>query len=545
MLDTTRTRLNLHTNGGRGFTLDWGVAIPAFLLLLLIPIYSMAIAATPIGMMHDDGIYVVTGQAIAAGHGFNIDSYPAEMRQTKYPIVLPLVLAGMWRLNPHFPENIPLLKSIPILALFAWGAICFHYFRRHAQLPIPAILWILVFVATNPWSLFCSSLVLSETLFAALALASLAVAATATTVPTSSQWRILASALLAGAAYQTRTAGVAVIVAIALWLLFQRRFRQAALFLAVTGVSVLAWMIWQRQVGDTETSIEAYYTAKNYTDWSSLSDAFSRMDKITVGVANFVLIWTYPSRVVFAFRFPAGTHAALPLLTAVPFWILFVRGVRRAPSVMMPAALFILLSSGMLMLWVWPPERFLLPILPLLLLFVYYGLPAQAPRWVLASLVVLPVLVIFQASRATVADGFPQYPSFSWAVKRTHAQIEWRKISRLYEWIKQNAAPDSVILANDDPAVYLYTGRKSIRPFKVDSADIMYGIHRPLALKIHDFERISDKFHAHYLLETASDDLDQPDYSRILDQLKSDGRIKLLHEIAPQYRIWEISNGPR
>src|SRR5258708_20535093 len=68
---------------------------------------------------HDDGIYFTTAKALAAGCGYIIPSFPGGLPQTKYPVLYPLILAGVLRIWPAYPANLglPFALSIPI-ALF-------------------------------------------------------------------------------------------------------------------------------------------------------------------------------------------------------------------------------------------------------------------------------------------------------------------------------------------------------------------------------------------------------------------------------------------
>ena len=56
---------------------------------ILLPAYWLAFRAPAVGIFHDDGIYLVTAKALAEGKGYRIISLPAELPQTKYPILFP------------------------------------------------------------------------------------------------------------------------------------------------------------------------------------------------------------------------------------------------------------------------------------------------------------------------------------------------------------------------------------------------------------------------------------------------------------------------
>src|SRR5580698_9987699 len=92
-----------------------------FLLLLLPSAYYAAKNADmpEFGKLHDDGILFESAKGIASGEGFRILSLPERPAQTKYPVLYPLYLSLIWRVNPHFPENLTTARwfSWPLLVL--------------------------------------------------------------------------------------------------------------------------------------------------------------------------------------------------------------------------------------------------------------------------------------------------------------------------------------------------------------------------------------------------------------------------------------------
>src|ERR1700722_19982213 len=91
-------------------------------LVLLIPsaVYLYRNMDMPeFGKFHDDGLLMVSAKSLATGQGFRILSLPEQPAQTKYPVLYPLYLSLIWRINPHFPENLALATWFcwPLLAI--------------------------------------------------------------------------------------------------------------------------------------------------------------------------------------------------------------------------------------------------------------------------------------------------------------------------------------------------------------------------------------------------------------------------------------------
>ena len=355
------------------------------------------------------------------------------------------------------------------------------------------------------------------------------------------------AALLAGAAYQTRTAGICLLLAGCGALLIGKRFRQAALFAAVGGVFVVTWIAWQAQPSPASTMIERYYTAQNYRDLNSLSGMLAISSVLTVVLRNALSILLYPSRAIFQFPVSTGYGFLLVLVPSVGFWYVVGRGVRRAPPALRPAVLFAALTVTMLVAYAWTPTRLLLPVLPILLVVSYLGLPRRLPWPVLPLLVVLPVASLLLFAQNSWKQGLADFRAPIWLAmegERTD-RVSWDRVTEVYSWIRQNTPPDAVILANYDPALTLYTGRASIRPDAASGLDLFYGIRRPLADKIAEFEEIVHKFRPRYLAEIANDDGVEPDFYPLLEALKASGRIRLVSSIAPRYNIYEITSVPQ
>src|SRR6266849_5220060 len=109
--DCVRSR-RLRTPVGRVIARWFVCGILGLALAGLAVVYIAAFRAQPVGLFHDDGIYAVTAKALAEGRGYRIISLPDQIPQTKYPILFPALLAGIWKLEPRFPENALWLKLV-------------------------------------------------------------------------------------------------------------------------------------------------------------------------------------------------------------------------------------------------------------------------------------------------------------------------------------------------------------------------------------------------------------------------------------------------
>jgi len=135
--------------------------------LLLAPQYWIALLTPATGIYHDDSIYLITARSLAQGHGYLIESLPAVLPQTKYPVLFPALLSLVWRMAPDFPANLPFLKLIPLLAALGWFYASFRLLLTLSLPPLAATA-VVCLLAASPQVIFLSTAVLSETTFALL-----------------------------------------------------------------------------------------------------------------------------------------------------------------------------------------------------------------------------------------------------------------------------------------------------------------------------------------------------------------------------------------
>src|SRR5206468_2815143 len=94
-----------------------------------------------------------------------IISLPGSPRETLYPFLYPYVLSWMWRLNPTFPQNVVLLKSLNAVCAFGAMLLGYQFFRRHTGRSGPWALTYAFLIGTNPVLVSFTDFTLSESLF--------------------------------------------------------------------------------------------------------------------------------------------------------------------------------------------------------------------------------------------------------------------------------------------------------------------------------------------------------------------------------------------
>ena len=455
---------------------DWPklkIVLPLIFIAALAVPYAIGFRVPTYGLFNDDGIYLSTAKSLATGHGYRILSLPDEMYQTKYPPMFPFSLAIIWKINPHFPQNLPLLKSVPLLCAIGWIWLAFIFVREQSQSSMLAA-WTAVLVAASPWVLFLSVTCLSETMFALFLTATLLLLTRECVSARDSIALIFAASVFSAAAILTRTAGlVPLLFAGGFSLFMNRKLRGAASYLIATLACILPWVLWSREHSLKPGSVEEYYSGANYLTWNLFGN-FTWHQRYVVIADNALFSFLAPG-ILMGFE-PAGIGAVLCPLIGIFVVYGFILELRKGFT---PLGLFLVAYEAMLLLWAVPPPRFLVPVLPFLILFGYIGFKHfllsvaqlrdnRALTGLACGLVfvagTIPAIVS-QAREAQTARGLslPDAP-----------RPDWNQLNLMMGWLKQNTSEDAVLAGGADPYMYLATGRKAVRGVQIHPFDALY-----------------------------------------------------------------------
>jgi hypothetical protein len=511
-------------------------------VVILLPVYWFAFRAPAVGIYHDDGIYLVTAKALAEGKGYRIISLPAELAQTKYPILFPAVLAVAWKIFPGFPDNALFLKTIPLLSAILWLWLSYNLIREESGAP-DAALGIVLLTAASSWVVFFSTTFMSETFFACIATWALIQLKRLERDERGAGWPLLFSAMLVAASILTRTAGAPLVAAGTIGLLFRRKYTAAAMFLIACAVLVAPWLWWQALHGDPSRATDPYYTFSNYKSWTILWN-FNPEQKYGVIVKNVLFLIVSP---VALLNLNVNMISLIIAFLFVVFTCLgFIKDMR---SNVGSLHLFILFYIGIIVLWVWPPLRFLLSIIPLFLLFAYKGFSSVC-RSVFKSEKINGYIsiVLFVILSVQMINGLllSTKETIKWqAVSFMSRQDDWSATRELLDWIRWNTPQDSVLLGNLDPSYYLYTGRKAVRGFSADPYLLHYSNKPETALGgVPNLVQRMGTYQVTYVIRTPGLYFTEGKiFNGILDKMISDypDSLRLVKKGSdPSYRVYEV-----
>src|SRR5205814_2160712 len=215
---------------------------PFLAAALTFAVAASIVALYPVGIFHDDGVYVILAKSLASGDGYRYLHLPGAPVATHYPPGYPTLLALLWGLAP-FPGNltIMLLANAALLAVAAWGLT--RYTSRTLDWTPPAAAALAVVGTLSLPLLTLTSVVLSEVCFLALLIPALAVTERLV-VETRSRGHDVAIGMVLGLLALVRTHGIVLIGALALVLLLRRQCRRAAFVTVGGAIPLVPWQLW-------------------------------------------------------------------------------------------------------------------------------------------------------------------------------------------------------------------------------------------------------------------------------------------------------------
>ena len=409
-----------------------------------------------LGYLHDDGVFFETAKSIAAG-SYRIPSLPENPFQTKFPPLYPLYLSLIWIANPMFPANLALATALNWLVLAILIVLSFLVFRRYGFSETNAW-WMTAAVGLNPYLILFGTRMFSEVFFTCWVLAVLLV------LSREGMRMAILAGILAGVAYLSRTAGIALLVSVPAYLIFRREKARAIAFAAAMFPFIAGWMLWTRSHALHTTDPTLLY----YTD-------YLRYQFLNVGLDNLpVVLWKNIDQILYgmgALALPkVADSLAVKILTQV-IAVAMISGIVRLARrrIALDYALFALVSTGILMLWHFPPnERFVVPLYPLLLAGLVTEL-AHLTKMLRASFahkdreqrVAAALFSAVVAGVFSIALVLQCYTTFVFLKASSDQKIaKVRDLEAAYSWIAANLPPSATVLSYDDPLLYLYTGRR-------------------------------------------------------------------------------------
>jgi hypothetical protein len=429
------------------------------------------------------------------------------------------LLSVIWRIYPQFPDNLPIMMLLSVVATLSFLAVTWRYLVNQCYAGRWMALVAVGLTAVNARTMILATSIVSEMVYAALSVVGLCLAEQYEKEKKSWLWGAGAGAAL-GLAFLTRSAGIALLIGVAVYFAIRRQWRRGLLPVAVGGAFVICWLGWSYINRSTVEGVNvAYYTSylRDFDEVLSSLQTVGNESRQSVllsillrNVLGFVLV-SVPICLGLPYELiPYFGFAFLFLVSG--FLKLSSKGFRLLQVYVISYVAFHL---------VWPYvtySRFLLPLLPFLLLFIIaeFGRLGTLLRteWLSTGQVARKISAAFISLAGALSlcavlyfSGRDIYRSLASSVltKTARPAVEDREA---IEWIKANTNSSDVLICSRDPIYYLYTGRKATRSFRVNLSEVALSLltqQQGVDQQTRSIFQIVDESKGRYIVVTAVD----------------------------------------
>jgi hypothetical protein len=409
-----------------------------------------------VGTFSDDAHYIVLAESIASGQGYRLINYPDAPAEWAFPPGWPILLSPLVSL---FPGNYEILKLLSFTLWLASILLLYMLFAKRIETPYLEIL--IALIALNPDMLGISGMVMSEAAYLFFSVLTLYLFEVWNSHQEKVNCWLFLVAFAATALYTqlVRTAGLSILLALVVYLLIARRFRQAGIVTVIFFLGMLPQFWLNSQSGGS--LISSGYQSQVFNNsigtklvqvWTNLQAYFNEM------IANSLIPIFGPNITSALDRLGIGIVSSFFNLLIL---LLIVVGVVLSLKRFRVSELYVFLYFfGILTFW--NPavgsaqERFLIPIIPFLYFYFLWAIiwsvriATKANKRTVLVMVGSTSLIILILLARNVQD---------W-LNPIRDRITDLSIGTA--WISENTPSRSVIMARDPVPDYLYARRSTV-----------------------------------------------------------------------------------
>ena len=430
-----------------------------YFLIILMTISAglglMRFNSLQLGTSYDDAHYIILAESLSSGQGYQLINFPHPQIERAFPPGWPILLAPLTLL---FPGNYTVLKLLSLLLWLASILLIYKLFSRRFESPHLEIVTGLA--AVNPLLVGTSVTVMSESAYSFFSLLALTFFDSWNRKTEGKKdWLIVLIAIIALYSQLIRTIGVSLSLALVVYFLLSRRFREAGLTMGVfmAGTLLQTWI----NLRNGGSVVSAGYQSQVFN--SSMIEKIGQMWSNTLGYFNEVLAGAlFP---IFSAKWASllGNYGLqiLPVILNTAIILLIIFGaVLSRKRIRLMDLYFIVYILGILAFW--NPKvgsvkaRFLIPIIP----FLYFYL-MQGMNWTITK---------FTRNRINgtrIAAGVAGIIALTLLARnfqdwRNPVMEQMTDLSVGTSWVSENAPPDAIVMVNEPVPAYVHVQRKTI-----------------------------------------------------------------------------------
>lgn len=376
-----------------------------------------------IGLLSDDAVYLLLSELYSPWHSDKHLIVEVIRILNQFPPLFPIILGylGADTNNPAFAAQINCyILILSIITVSLW-------IRIESKTLIPAIT-ISLLIAFLPSTLILSQGLWSEFLFMFFLYSAFAISSS--NIEPEKRW--LATSLFLSLSTLTRSIGIAVVAAYIL-LLLAKRPKRFLLYIAISSFPFCLWYI-NRGV------INSY---PSYFDTLLSMDLKFNLEKILDISINHILIFSNSFKLLFSILETEGFHQYLTITVTLILFSFAMVGFLKRISILKLDALSVPFYIGVILIWPYYDtyfvSRFLYPILPLFLFYMWTGIQnfvstEKIFKLCIAGWFLSIIFIAYPSSKQFIYRGFKSIPndladyrrSRNWLIAKTNEDAEYQ-----------------------------------------------------------------------------------------------------------------------
>lgn len=409
-----------------------------------------------LGTSYDDAHYIILAESLSSGQGYQLINFPRPQIERAFPPGWPVLLMPLTFL---FPGNYTILKLFSLVLWLVSIFLIYKLFSKRIESPYLEIVTGLV--AINPLLIGTSVTVMSESAYLFFSLLGLNVFDIwKDKAGGKKDWTTVLVAVLAMYTQLIRTIGIALAIALVVYFLLTRRFREAGITsgIFIAGALLQTWL----NLRNGGSLVSSSYQSQVFN--SSIMEKIGQMGSNVLGYFNEnlagSLIPIFGSKVTDFW----GNYGLDVLPAFVNIIILLLMVIGLAVSVKKFHVMDIYFAVYVLgILAFWNPQvgsvkaRFLIPIIPFLYFYLVQGIAWAAGKvtrnGINSGRRIEAVLVGFIALTLLIRN-----------VQDSQNPImnQMTDISIGTSWVAENAPPGAIVMVNEPVPAYVQVKRKTI-----------------------------------------------------------------------------------
>jgi hypothetical protein len=428
-----------------------------YIILLLAFVFSYSyIYDKKVDKGGDSASYYMLGKSIAQGDGYSVISSPARPAANHYPPGYPAIVGAVMKIFSDKMTTVILANGIMFLISVLLLFELFLLLTSNINMAFVSSFLLLV----NYHLLRYSTMMMSEipfTLFSALALI-LFIKNMEDEKPFYKSPFFYSAVVMLSWSYYIRSAGIALVGAIILYLLINKKWSLILAYSIGFVALALPWFIRGQKLGGNPyikavTLVNYYKPDEGYMDLSALMTRF--FNNVTRYFTKEIRDGLFPSSIELDYQKEAATSDWFIgiLIIALVFYGLF-----KLPKYRWIILGYVAASFGIFFLWpdVWYGIRFELPVIPFMLLGLLCGL------WEFIYLISKKMNFNKKLNPLWFAV---MILVFIPGVKRAHAEAKkkydpnFNDYFELAKWMKENVKEDAVVACRKPDLFYLFSGK--------------------------------------------------------------------------------------